>query len=165
MNYKIIPYSKTYFRSITHLIDVNFGLGYFLSKDIHAENNFAWCAIDADEKLIGFSLLKVEGKTCVFELTIVDELFREKGVGTRLFRERIEKAKILGLEKIKLNHWLKSDSKKPFCAEKFGFSLSEIKFNYWSTQSMVFGYNCVECNQLPCVCECHVYEMNLGGDA
>ena len=140
-------------------------MGYSLSKDIHAENNFAWCAIDATGKLIGFSLLKVEGKKGIFELTVVDEFHREKGVGTHLFNERIKKAKLLSLEKITLNHWLKSDSKKPFCAEKFGFYLSEVRCNYWSTQSMVFGYNCVECNQLPCVCECHVYEMNLGGNA
>jgi len=165
LNFEIIPYSKTYFNSITHLIDVNFGMGYSLSKDIHAENNFAWCAIDATGKLIGFSLLKVEGKKGIFELTVVDEFHREKGVGTHLFNERIKKAKLLSLEKITLNHWLKSDSKKPFCAEKFGFYLSEVRCNYWSTQSMVFGYNCVECNQLPCVCECHVYEMNLGGNA
>ncbi|MAS51830.1 MAG: hypothetical protein CMD20_01370 [Flavobacteriales bacterium] len=165
MKFKIIPYSKRYFNSITNLIDTNFGMGYCLSKDIHAENNYAWCAVDDAKKLIGFTLLKVEDKKGVFELTVVDELYRRKGVGTSLFKERIKKAEFFGLEKITLNHWLKKNSKQPFCAVKLGFSLSEIKKNYWSTQSMVFGYNCIECNQLPCVCECHVYIMKLGSDA
>ncbi|MBK21945.1 MAG: hypothetical protein CMP63_06505 [Flavobacteriales bacterium] len=165
MKYKIIPYSKKYFNSITNLIDTDFGMGYSLSKDIHAENNFAWCAIDDSNKLIGFSLLKVEGKVAVFELTVVNELYRRNGIGTSLFSQRIKKARLLGVENITLNHWVKTNSKEPFCAVEFGFSLSEIKTNYWATQSMIFGYNCIECNQLPCVCECHVYVMKLGSDA
>ena len=164
MNFEIIPYSKKYFNSITSLIDDNFGVGYSLSKDIHAENNFAWCAIDDTKKLIGFTLLKVEGKTGVFELTVVDEFYRRKGVGTSLFKNRIEKSRLLELDNITLNHWLRSTSKEHFCALKFGFFLSEIKTNYWATQSMIFGYNCIECQQLPCVCKCHVYEMKLGGN-
>ncbi len=140
-------------------------MGYSLSKDIHAENNYAWCAVDDAKNLIGFTLLKIEGKNGIFELTVVDELHRRKGVGTSLFKERIKKAIFLGLEKITLNHWLKKNSKQPFCALKLGFSFSEIKSNYWSTQSMVFGYNCVECKELPCVCECHVYVMRLMSDA
>tara|TARA_Y100000739_G_C20525612_1_gene426373 strand:+ start:360 stop:857 length:498 start_codon:yes stop_codon:yes gene_type:complete len=164
VNFEIIPYSKKHFTSITLLIDVNFGMGYSLSKNINVENNFAWCAVNETKKIIGFSLLKVEGKTGFFELTVVDELYRRKGVGTSLFNERIKKSQLLGLKKIILNHWLKNNSQEPSYALKLGFSLSAVKNNYWSTQSLIFGYNCIECEKLPCVCKCHVYEMTLGGD-
>ena len=82
--------------------------------------------------------------------------FMESGQSVPVTVIKVEKGRVLDVI---------SEDKRGYSAVKLGFSLSEIKNNYWSTQSMVFGYNCIECNQLPCVCECHVYVMKLGSDA
>lgn len=161
LSFEIIPYSKKYFDSVSALIDSCFGSGYSLSVNIHRKDKLSWCALNDANELIGFSLLKVEDKKGVFELTVVDAAYRGIGVGTSLFDRRISMAKSLGLKNIVLYHWFRPNYVKPFCALKYGFYPAEIKMNYWFKQSLSFGYACLECMQLPCVCNCIVYKLRL----
>lgn len=162
MNFEIIPYSKKFSDSINRLIDSCFGIGYSLTVKINQEGKFSWCALNEVNELIGFTLLKVEDTKGFFELTAVDRAYRGLGVGTALFEQRIKYSKFLSLDNIVLYHWFRPNYKKPFCALKYGFYVSQIKMNYWVTQSLAFGYTCLECKQVPCICKCIVYEMQLG---
>ena len=161
LSFEVIPYSKKYYDSVNALIDSCFGTGYSLSVNIHQKDKFSWCALNDAKELIGFSLLKVRGLKGILELTVVDANFRDRGVGTSLFEQRINKAKCLGLLNLVLYHWYRPSYKKPFCALKYGFYPAEIKMNYWFRQSLSFGYACLECKQLPCVCNCVVYKLRL----
>ena len=162
MKFKIIPYSQIHFVAVVALIDSCFGKDYSTTKNMDAENSYGWCAVDDTDNIVGYSLLKVEGKEGFFELTVVHQDFRGNGIGTALFEERIKLSKYLNLSVLTLYHWFKMSSKEPFCAIKYGFSLSEVKLNFWLNQSLEYGYNCMECKKIPCSCKCLVYKMNLG---
>tara|TARA_B100001769_G_C21990335_1_gene532278 strand:- start:147 stop:653 length:507 start_codon:yes stop_codon:yes gene_type:complete len=161
LSFEIIPYSKKYYDSVNALIDSCFGNGYSISVKIHHKDKLSWCALNDAKELIGFSLLKVDGSKGVFELTAVDPAYRGIGVGTSLFDRRINRARSLGLKDLVLYHWYRPFHKKPFCALKYGFYPAEIKINYWFKQSLAFGYACLECKQLPCLCNCVVYKLRL----
>ena len=156
---KIVRYQTSFYKSVSQLIDSNFGIGYCRSKKI--ERNFSWCAFNENNEIVGFSSLLVEKKNGIFDLIVVEKKSRGKKIAKDLFAIRLAKAKQLRLEKIIINHWVKKEAIRPFYAESCGFKFTKRNINYWAEESELLSYQCFECCKLPCRCVCNTYTLIL----
>jgi len=159
MNYKIVPYSLSFEKSVKKLIDDNFGVGFSVSKKM--EEYYCWCAINESSELVGFASLKPLGGIALLDLIVVKKGFRGRGIGTSLFETKMKEAERLNLFQFVVNHWVRDGEEKPFCALDFGFELKESIPNYWGEDSLSLNYECLECKNIPCNCRCDVYILNL----
>ncbi len=156
---KIVKYQTKFYKSVSQLIDSNFGVGYCSSKKI--EVNFSWCAINENNEIVGFSSLLVEKQEVIFDLIVVEKKSRGKNIAKDLFAVRFAKAKQLRLKKIIINHWVKKEALKPFYAESLGFKFTKRSINYWAEESTLLKYHCLECDKFPCRCVCDTYTLIL----
>ena len=156
---RVVEYKSKHCHSVRSLIDLNFGDGYSKTKII--EDGYGWCALNLQNEVVGFSFLKVEKKTGVLDLIVVEESNRKNGIGKSLFDIRLNKAKRLGVSIVVINHWVKKDSEKPYYALKHGFKFEKRNLNYWSKESMNLGYKCAECKTAPCECVSDTYILKL----
>lgn len=157
-SYKIIPYKKKYNEELRKLIDVEFGAGFSSTKDFENDRFKILLAVSGS-KLLGASALKIKGKQGVFDFIVVGREFVSRGIGKALFESRFRLAKEFKLEVIDINHWKRSSSPFPFCAEKYKFVKVELKQNFWFQESKKSDYNCNECGIPPCTCICEVYRL------
>ncbi len=160
MDYKVVPFDDNYLDQLIKLIDEGFGSGYSSTKNITDHGYRVICTI-LGGKLIGAATLKVEGKIGILDFIVIATEYRGKGVAKALFKSRIEMAKGLKLDTLRINHWVRKGSSIPFCATDFGFKKTESAPNYWARESEIKGYVCAECKSIPCSCTRDLYELSL----
>jgi hypothetical protein len=161
LNYKIVPYIRSYNQALKKLIDKEFGTGFSDTKAFE-ETGFKILIAVSEDILLAACALKINGQKGVFDVIVVGNEFTSQGIGKALFEARLRLAKEVKLDVIDINHWKRSLSPIPFCAENYGFVKVESKPNFWFEDSDKGGYNCKECGIPPCTCTSEVYRLTIG---
>lgn len=139
---------------IEDLINSLFGSGYAQSKTFFSNTSILWVA-EEQNKVIGVAHAKLNNEEYLLDIIGVEKRHQNKGIGKSLFQHRLNS--IPSTFNIILNHWVRSSNPTPKTAMQFGFKLKDTIVNYWKDQSQELGYECRECEKLPCQCTCEIY--------
>jgi predicted N-acetyltransferase YhbS len=161
--------------NIKNLGNIIFGHGYLdnlMSENINGSplsDVVCLVAIDND-RLIGaicFSIVErnllaesledksasAEKALCILlKLLFVDEHRREEGIASFLYKQLLDRISDADIDSIYASCWKESPSKAivPFLI-KHGWITLIVKENYWHEDSLLYGYQCVNCKN-PCFC-------------
>lgn len=144
------------YKIIQAILDQQFGLNYLCSKNHLKDYPIALVAI-AQEKIVGFCAGKIENNIGILDLVVVIPSHQKKGIGTALFKVRMEQFQQLKIQQFKLYHWAKKQNPTPWIALKNGFIPIKEFTNYWANESLQLNYNCSVCGPPPCTCKCVLY--------
>lgn len=146
---------------VKNLVSRLFGLSYISSKpDLFQQPVFIIACI-ADE-IVGFCSGKViDDNVGLLDMLVVSPNFQKQGIGTALFKARLDKFMSLNIQGFMLHHWVKKEHNEPVIALKHGFKLKENTPNYWKKESLQLIYHCAECGPPPCSCSCKTYCLTL----
>jgi N-acetylglutamate synthase-like GNAT family acetyltransferase len=142
---------------VTQLINKAFGNSYILSKSNLFELPILLVAV-VNSKIVGFcSGDIVSNHVGLLDMLMVHSKFTKQGIGTALFKERMEQFSKMKVTNFTLLHWIKKEQPMPHIAINHGFILKESVPDYWSKASVNINYNCAECGPPPCTCSCAIY--------
>ncbi|MFT6717404.1 MAG: N-acetylglutamate synthase-like GNAT family acetyltransferase [Saprospiraceae bacterium] len=156
-NLKIRGFEKKDISEVKRLINQVFGTSYTRAKPnlfeqatlIVAVLNFkvvGFCAGDISEKNVG-----------LLDMLVVHPSFQNQGIGTALFKARMDGYSKRDISNYILYHWVQKGLSEPKIAIKYGFELKEIIPNFWKEESKRLSYQCAECGPPPCECTCCLY--------
>lgn len=145
-----------HYKDISTIVNQQFGDNYLNSKNPLQNYPVVIVALLNDE-VIGFCSGKIEHSTGILDLLAVKPEHQKKGLGSTLFQARMERFLEHNIHQFKLFHWVTSAAPFPKIALQHGFQKNETHNNYWSKESLMLNYTCVECGPPPCTCQCEVY--------
>lgn len=168
------------------IYDIGLGKNYITSKDLlnysnHPEKYILLGSCNSDGELLGVMLAcrLDENEREKYNLTlqqnsidimlpaytigliksvVVKREYRQKGIGTELTKEAIERLKDMSCELILAVAWAsgKPDS-SPKMFEKLSFKNILGLEEYWRKDSLKEGYSCPNCGKPPCRCKALFY--------
>lgn len=167
------------FEEIRGLVDAYFGKGFFNTKKVLGENCCCIVAI-AQSTIIGMScahdvipkydldfagtfLASCEEIIGLLDIIVVEDSYRNQGIGSKLFANRLKKLSENGVSKFALFHWREGNFPEPKIAIRQGFKWRETLPFYWKIASISENFSCARCGAPPCNCSADLYffEQNL----